>query len=222
MDASSFKTVARVQAVSGVVFAFFAILHLITTASASTGIAGYDGVLVAVRAWYRPNIVVELLLIGVPAVAHVVCAVMQIRRRWGKKPPTVPLRIRAHRWSGYFILAVLGGHVFATRILPAAGEGPAEFSFLAYSILNWPYAIIPYYVAFAVAGALHVAIGLGLAATILTKGGLKATHTKWSWVVGVLAAVIVAYGVIAMVGLAPDAREARFDEYKRLFAPFMP
>ena len=67
-----------------------------------------------------------------------------------------------------------------------------------------------------------LAIGLGLAATILTKGGLKATHTKWSWVVGVLAAVIVAYGVIAMVGLAPDASEARFDEYKRLFAPFMP
>src|SRR5262245_19696755 len=109
--------VARVQAFSGLVFALFLALHLATTASAAAGAATYDGVLATLRRAYRPTLAVELALIALPALVHVACGVAQIvdRRRRGT-PPGSPL---AHRLAGYVLLAAIGGHVFATRVMPA-------------------------------------------------------------------------------------------------------
>src|SRR5262245_51529815 len=107
--------VTRVQAISGLAFAFFLALHLLTTASAAGGAAAYDGALAALRNIYRPAFAVEILLIALPALVHAACGVAQIvdRRRHGTKAGS-PL---AHRLAGYVLLAAIGGHVFATRVM---------------------------------------------------------------------------------------------------------
>ena len=73
--------IARLQALSGLAFAFFLTLHLATTASGVGGERLYDGTLAALRRVYRPALLVEIVLIAVPALVHVACAVAQIKHR---------------------------------------------------------------------------------------------------------------------------------------------
>ena len=212
--------VARLQALSGLVFAFFLALHLATTASAAGGEAAYDGVLEALRRIYRPTLVVEIILIGVPALVHVVCGILQIvdRRRRGT-PAGSPL---AHRLAGYVLLAAIGGHVFATRIMPVFGDGPADFSYLAYSILNWPVFMQPYYVVLGVAGAVHLVLGATIAVRVL---GLGRPSRRWAMVGAVVAGLVVAIGVFGIFAGSATASRDRFPVFRGLyerFIPFMP
>jgi hypothetical protein len=61
-------------------------LHLATTASAIGGGGTYDSVLTALRDVYRPSLVVEILLIAIPALTHIVCAVLKILYRRRHRP----------------------------------------------------------------------------------------------------------------------------------------
>ena len=209
--------VARVQAVSGLVFAFFLTLHLVTTASASGGAAAYDGVLAALRRIYRPALLVEILLIAVPALVHIACGVVQIvdRRRHHTKAGS-PL---AHRLAGYVLLAAIGGHVFATRVMPAFGDGPADFSYLAYSILNWPLFMQPYYVVLGVAGAVHLVIGTSIALRVL---GLARPTRRIAVVGAAVAGLVVALGVAGIIAGAANAARDRFPVFRGLYERFMP
>jgi succinate dehydrogenase/fumarate reductase cytochrome b subunit len=209
--------VARVQACSGLLFAFFLALHLATTASAAGGAATYDGVLAALRRIYRPTLVVEIALIAVPALVHVACGIVQIveRRRRGT-PAGSPL---AHRLAGYVLLAAIGGHVFATRVMPAFGDGPADFSYLAYSLLSWPLFMQPYYVVLGVAGALHVVLGVTIAIRVL---GLGRPSRLGARVAAAVAALVVAFGVAGMLAAAPTASRERFPAFRALYERFMP
>src|SRR5262245_25798225 len=126
----------RIQAVSGLAFAFFLLLHLATTTAAVGGPAAYDATLAALRRLYRPTLALETILIGVPAVVHVACAVLALRdRRRRGLHASAPL---AHRVAGWFLVAAIAGHVFATRVMPTFGTGGADFAYLAYSLRNWP------------------------------------------------------------------------------------
>ncbi len=220
---------AMVQAVSGVVFAVFLALHLATTSSAAGGAALYDGVLAALRRVYRPTLAVELLLIGVPAVVHIACAVLALLARRGTRAPRSPLRVRVHRATGYVLLVAIGGHVFATRVMPAlatgaTATGAADFSYLAYSLLNWPGFMRPYYLVFGVAGAIHLALGLGVATQVLfgRRGPAMATVGRVSVAAAVVAGVLVAAGVSRMIVGAGQASVARFAEFRALYERFMP
>src|SRR5688500_15590400 len=123
---------AKVQAISGLSFASFLGLHLATTVSAVGGPASYDGTISSLRAIYRAHPIVEFLLIGTSAAVHIACAILQILRRRKTGPhPAPPFPLRLHRWSGYFLMIVIVGHVFATRVMPALSgvpRGGADFS----------------------------------------------------------------------------------------------
>ena len=209
--------VARLQALSGLLFAFFLALHLATTASAGGGAAAYDGTLGVLRKIYRPTLAVEILLIGVPALVHVVCGILQIvdRRRHGT-PPGSPL---AHRLAGYVLLAAIGGHVFATRVMPAFGDGPADFSYLAYSILNWGIFMKPYYVVLGVAGAVHLVLGATIAVRVL---GLGRPSRRWAFVGAAVAGLVVATGVFGIFAGSATASRERFAVFRGLYERFIP
>lgn len=214
--------IRRVQAVSGLLFAFFLCLHLATTASASFG--AYDGVLRRLRGVYRPILLVELVLVGVPALVHIACAlaVIAIRRRHRIRPAPA-LRMRVHRWAGYFLLLVVVGHVFATRIVPASGSGPADLSYLAFSVLGFPAFIDPYYLALGLAGSLHLFLGLPLALTIVAPKLLNARAlARAGMVAAALAAIVVLAGVVSILRAAPRVDRARFEEYASLYDQWMP
>lgn len=208
---------ARLQAGSGLAFAFFLTLHLLTTAAGVGGPAAYDGALAAFRKVYRPALAVELALIAIPALVHIACALAQIldRRRRGV-PASSPL---VHRLAGYVLLAAIGGHVFATRIMPAFGDGPADFAYLAYSLLNWPLFMRPYYVLLGLAGAVHLVIGATIACRVLA---IARPRPRVAFATATVAALVVALGVAGIIGGASDASRARFPVFRTLYERFIP
>lgn len=217
---------AKVQAVSGLAFAVFLAMHLATTVSALGGPVSYDGTLASLRAVYRSHPVVELLLIGTSATVHIACAILQILRRRKTGPhPTPPLPLRLHRWSGYFLMIVIVGHVFATRVMPAlagAPDGGADFSYLAFSVLAWPFFIGPYYFVLGVAGATHLGLGLGYAAAALIPRCFGPAARRTSIATAALAGGLVFAGVTAIIARSAEADRSRFPEYRLMYDRYMP
>src|SRR5262245_21504560 len=160
------RFVHRLQAITGVTFAFFLCLHLATTICAARSTKDYDAVLEMLRPFYRPHVLVEVLLMGIPATVHIGCAVYNLVYRYRRGGSGGGGRARVHRIAGYVLLLAIVGHVAATRVIPTFGEGAtatgrADFSFLAYSLVNWPWFFVPYYFALGIAGAVHLWLGLG-------------------------------------------------------------
>jgi len=222
-------TVARLQAISGILFAIFLVLHLATTTSAIGGPATYDAVLEGTRHVYRPHIVVELLLIGLAGAVHIVCGIVRIvRRRRDPNRVKPSLVVRLHHWAGYVLLLAIAGHVFATRIMPAVATGPtatgsADFSYLAYSILGWPIFMKPYYVLLGAAGAIHGGIGLGLAASALLGPRVDPRKLQRFSVAGAaVLTVLVVLGALSIIRHSPAADRSRFVEYRAVYERFLP
>lgn len=227
-----------IQAISGLVFALFLTLHLATAASGILGSAGYDATLTALRRVYRPNLALELTLIGGSALVHIACAIAQMRRRGRIVALTGPLWMRAHRASGYFLLLVLIWHVLATRVGPTLATGPtatgqADFAFLAFATLTAPAFFWPYYLMFGIAGSLHLGLGLHLASRMLRRRGVDAgsDHSPSDKVPArppqgapdttrrvaiLLFTGVVTAGVFSILWHASDAPRERFPEYKAL------
>jgi succinate dehydrogenase/fumarate reductase cytochrome b subunit len=214
---------AKVQAVSGLGFAVFLAMHLATTVAAVGGPASYDGILWTVRAIYRPHPVVEFLLIGGSAAVHIACAVLQILRRRKTGPhPRPPWRLRLHRWSGYFLMLAIVGHVYATRVMPAIAGGAADFSYLAFSVIAWPYFITPYYFVLGTAGAIHLGLGLGFAAQALAPAGASAALRRASIALAAAAGVLVCAGVAGILMKSAEADWSQFQEYRGLYDRYLP
>ena len=220
---------AKVQAISGLCFALFLVLHLATTVSAIGGPAAYDGVLAAFRTMYRAHPVVEILVIGLSGSIHITCAILRIleRRRTGPHPKP-PLLLRAHRWSGYFLALVIVGHVFATRVMPAVATGAtatgrADFSYLAYSVLGWPVFINPYYFMLGLAGAIHLGLGLGYAAATLAPRRFGSPGARRASIaIATFAGALVVAGVASVIGRAGEADRSRFPEYEAVYDRLLP
>jgi succinate dehydrogenase/fumarate reductase cytochrome b subunit len=172
--AVSDRALARTQAISGLVFAVFLIMHLATAASSMGGEAAYNGVLSIVRSYYRFPVIEVAGVIGA-ALTHIVSGIWRlVRRRRDKhaKSALVPLRLRIHRYTGYYMTAAFVGHVVATRAPSLIyGEQP-NFAFLEFSLTSVPWFFYPYYALFAFSGGYHVVHGVFAA--------LKVLGARWS------------------------------------------
>lgn len=213
----------HIQALSGAVFALFLVLHLVTAMSGALGIASYDRTLITLRSVYRPSLFVEVTMIGLSGVIHLICAVIQMVRRRKVIALRGPLWMKLHRLSGYFLMTVIIGHVFATRIAPTLATGPtatqaADFAFLAFATLAVPAFFWPYYLLLGICGALHLSIGLHLGSRMLglrTQGsGGAPTRLRLALTFGVT--MLVAIGVLGILLRASDAPRDRFPEYQAL------
>ena len=109
---------------------------------------------------------------------------------------------------------------FATRVMPS---GTAELSYLAYSVLNWPAFMIPYYLVFGLAGAVHLSLGVAAAVQILWSKRVRGSIAR---PVGATAAIVlglaVLSGVVTMAASAPEVDHARFAEYRALYEEYLP
>ncbi len=213
----------HIQAISGAVFALFLVLHLITAMSGALGIASYDRTLSALRSVYRSNLLLEVGMIGISGATHLICAVWQMVRRRNVVALRGPWWMKLHRLSGYFLMVVIMGHVFATRIAPTLATGPtathaADFAFLAFATLAAPAFFWPYYLLLGMAGALHLSIGLHLASRMLglrTQGsGGAPSRLRLVLTFGVT--LLVTAGVLGILGRASEAPRERFPEYQAL------
>ncbi len=224
-DSSTHRTIklGHIQALSGAVFALFLLLHLITAMSGAFGIAAYDRTLLVLRSVYRSNLLLELVMIGLSGTTHFVCAIVQMIRRRKVVALRGPWWMKLHRLSGYFLMVVIIGHVFATRIAPTLATGPttthaADFAFLAFATLAAPAYFWPYYLLLGISGALHLSLGLHLGVRMLglrTQGSGGAPSRLHLWLTfGVT--ILVTVGVLGILVRADQAPRQRFPEYQAL------
>ncbi len=203
----------RIQAASGIAFAFFLSLHLATTASAAFGPAGYDRMLEGTRTLYRPLLVVEAALVAAPALVHIACAIAQIRRRRrAGVGPRPPLAVRLHRSSGMVLMLAITGHVIATRVLVHA-----DFSFIAFAMLRWPGFFVPYYLLLGASGATHLMLGLGFGLARLAPS-TAAFARRPARLAAAAAAIVATVGVASIIVFAPRADRGRFAEFEALLS----
>ncbi len=139
-DVASERRLARVQAVSGLLFLAFVAVHLVNLMLAARSPAAYNGFQRALRPLYQfPPL--ELGLVAAPLLVHVVAGVRRLRRG----PAPRGWRARLHRWSGVFLLVVLFGHIAAVRGSSLVFGVYPEFEGLVLSLWLAPRVFYPYY-----------------------------------------------------------------------------
>ena len=154
------------QAVSGIVFSIFLIVHLFNTWLAAFGAGSYDTVQGWLRQLYQFAPIEALLLaaLATHAVVGIVRIVIEPKR-------TLTTRARWHRYAGFFLLAFVGGHIFAVRGPSWFFDVYPGFDGLAASIYFVPAYFYPYYFLLGLAGFYHMINGLGI--------GLNRLGVRW-------------------------------------------
>ena len=148
----------QLQAGSGAVFSVFVIVHLLNTWLAAFGPGVYDGAQSALRAVYQLA-PIEALLLAALAV-HIVVGVMRIRREPKRQ---LTARAKWHRYAGFFLLAVIVGHILAVRGSSWFYDVYPGFAGVSFSLNFLPGVFFPYYFLLAVGGLYHALNGLSIA-----------------------------------------------------------
>lgn len=148
---------AKIQAISGLLFSLFALVHLSNTALAVVGPDVYDAFQSAVRGVYqRP--VLELLIVAT-LVVHIVSGILRMRGRRGSKAKP-PLRLRLHRYAAYYLALFVFGHMAATRLPAILADAPPFFGGVSFSLHYMPWWFYPYYALLGIAGFYHLFYGV--------------------------------------------------------------
>lgn len=208
------RRLVRAQAVSGLVFAAFLLLHLVNVMASALGPGLYDAFQVRIRPLYQfPLVEVGVLLVALAV--HVGTGIA----RWRQRPRSrawsrLPLRTRLHRASAYFLLLVIVGHVAATR-LPSLLDGVwLGFAGLSYAMEALPAFFYPYYALLGLCGLYHGSYGVYLALRAL---GVRLPSTTrlgaLGWAPLAVAAVLLVVGVVSFGGhlyAIDDPRQSAF------------
>jgi len=207
------KTLIRVQAVSGLLFATFLVLHLLNTMSAVLGQSIYDGVQTTLR-WYYQFPIVEIVCVAGAALVHIWAGIVRMWRRRGRERSSVPMRLRLHRWSAYYLLVFITGHVLATRGPSLFLATKADFAFVSYAFVFAPAYFYPYYTLLFASGLYHLAHG-GLTALRLLGLRVEVSPKAFRWAVS--AAVAVGFvAVLTFAGHVYEIDTRRYAEFHAL------
>ena len=213
------RNLLRLQAASGSLFAIFLLVHVLNTSAASLGPTAYDDVQTVARGVYQ-HPAIELGLIALPLLAHAWAALVRLRRS-GFRRPNQSTRARLHRFTGYYLLLVVGGHVWATR-------GPSLFldfhpgsPGLAFSLWWQPWIFYPYYTLFLLSAIYHLSHGLTIAISTLRSplpDGLRRGPGFWLPVAGLSATALM--GLVGLAGWLYEIPDPTDNEYARMWESF--
>lgn len=212
----------RLQLYSGLATGLFLLLHVLNVAALVVDPGAFDQALFVLRQLYRPSELVEALLVWTPLSLHLLSslAIAVEARRSGARSPS---SMRLVRLSGTLLLALLGFHVLVMRILPALEGYSASASYLAFAVENWPWAVIPYYLLLAGAGAFHAGMGAAVALGelgVLGAGDRPRLAAGATW--SVLLATALLLGTARVVLEAPNMDPSFYASYQRLYARHLP
>lgn len=160
------NTLIRLQAGSGLVFAVFLTLHLLTTLSAPFGQRVFDSLQASLRHYYQFPLIEVAAVLGA-ALVHIGTGLTRMWRRRSSAKARIPLRYRLHRYSGYYMMAAFTGHVSATRLPPLLFRTTIDFSFLTFSLTKFPFIFYPYYFLLFACGLYHLSSGVAMALRIV-------------------------------------------------------
>jgi len=211
----------RLQAASGLVFSVFLALHLSTTMAATGGEDAFNAFQGGARRFYQTAIF-EILAVGLPLVTHVVASITRIVRRRRSGPRRrPPLRLRLHRYSGWFLLAAIGGHVAATRLAPLAYDVQVRFGDLNFTTVFFGVGFSIYYILLGSCGTYHLVNGLTIAARVF---GLRlppaVRRGPGFWVPVAAATAAVAIGVASFSGWFFEVGSGSWGSYAAWLADF--
>lgn len=211
----------RLQAASGLAFASFLALHIANTLVAPAGPEAYDGFQAAARGFYQ-HPVVELGLVLAPLALHMTASIARIVRRRRRGAPKPGLRMRLHRYTGWFLLAVIAGHVGATRGVGYFLDAPAGFGALNFTLATVPYYFVPYYIALGASGAFHLWSGLAIALRVFgVRTPSAIARGPGFWVPAGAAAALVAVAVLSLWGAFFPVDRALWGDFARVYADML-
>ncbi len=145
----------KLQAWTGITFAVFLGVHLLNTWMAIFGAVAYDGFQQIARTFYQfPPL--EFLLLGALLV-HMIVGVIRI---FSEPKRELSPRARWHRYSGFFLMLMIAGHIIAVRGPSWFYDVYPAFVGLSFSMDFAPYYFYPYYFVFGLSGFYHGLNGL--------------------------------------------------------------
>jgi uncharacterized membrane protein len=166
----------KCQAVTGLYFSAFLLLHLFNHFLAILGEDQYNNFLQFSRKIYQ-NPYVELSLLFTVSV-HVFCAItLWIKRK--KRKIEEPFLTTAFRWCGWFLMIIVPVHFYFGRIMPFQKSVDVNFAFSAFGLTNLTQIYFPYYFFFSSFAIIHMIVGITKSLEI-TK--LKTISQKLHWV----------------------------------------
>jgi hypothetical protein len=158
----------EVQAISGLAFGSFLVMHFLCHYSLSIGWQTAQDRLLLFRTIYQ-HPVFEISLVVALATHMTSNTVLYMRRK--HEPHADPERT-AHHYAGYIMVPMLLGHVIATRIGPLVLlEDPDEYdySFVSKAVDLLPKYVFPIYLAlFGMAAGWHFIYGVYSSVSLLT------------------------------------------------------
>jgi len=152
---------AKVQALSGALFAVFLIAHLGNTVSALAGQRVFDALQGGIG-WVVQGLLSEWPLLGCLGV-HVAAGVIRNSLAPGRvevAPSSRTSLDRAHRWVGRGLAVVVPFHVIGTRGPEWFSDVTTDMSYVTYTLDHMGLLFHPYYFILFMAGAFHMTRGL--------------------------------------------------------------
>lgn len=196
-----FFTVARAQALTGLVFFLFTALHLVTHSTVVFGQSTHVKILPILRTLYQHPLF-EYTVIIASGLIHAGLGVARAVSRWRQSTGKRPLPAVVHTLTGLLLVCITPFHFAATRVLPALfWEQKPGFQFVTHSLQRFPFLFYPYYLLFTVAILYHSAYGLVRAMNLVFGARLPAgSWSQWRLVI-VLSAVVAAVVLAGYAGL---------------------
>lgn len=211
------RKLARIQALSGLVFAAFLCVHLLALFASAFGPDRYEAVQHATRVVYRSPLY-EVLLLLLPLVVHIVVGVLRMRRRPDRGARSLPLVVRLHRWSAYFLLLVVLGHIAATRGIAVIGDIDVGFGALAFAMWWMPTFFAIYYTLLALTGLFHGAYGVAHALAVLGVPLPSVIRLRPRFTVPLaIAGVLAVLGVASFTGALYPVADPSDNPYARFY-----
>ena len=205
----------RVQAVAGIAFFAFLVLHLGNTLLAALGPTTYNNYQQLLQSYYQ-NPAIELTLVILPLFTHIIAAVWLycLRKRTSQKPV---LRQRVNSWAGVFLLLVVFGHMLATRGIGYWFDAAPGFAGISFTLWWVPAYFYPYYFLLFMAGLYHSYNGLAL---LLARAGFPklGKNSMARHVVMITGATGVVLSLLSFGGQIFEIHDPKDSNYARAYA----
>ena len=208
----------RAQALAGVLFFIFLVLHLSNTVLAAFGAETYNNYQQVIQKIYQHPILEIVLVIG-PLLTHAVAGVWLYlaRKKWRFNRS---MKHRIQTWGGFFLLLVVFGHLLATRgISYWYGVFPG-FEGVSFSLWWVPSYFYPYYFLLFMAGLHHGSMG---AATLLSRAGLiRTAPSRWlPQGLVTLGAITATFALLGFGGALFETDDPRDNDYARQYSELL-
>jgi succinate dehydrogenase/fumarate reductase cytochrome b subunit len=206
---------AKIQALTGLLFSIFLALHLSNTILAAVGVEIYTRYQVFLQGFYQ-HPVIETLLVGIPLVVHATIGTYLLVINRGSKR-SFSFKQQLHSWAGIFLLVFLFGHIAATRGIGILIGSSIGFEGISFSLWWMPGYFYPYYLLLFMAGLYHGFNGFFLATKRIGFRIDIKYLSRLRYCVMSLGAIFILIALMAFNGVLFEIEDPVDNDYARFY-----